>query len=99
MMYFLRGSLPWQNLKANNKKDKYEKIMEKKLNTSIETLCKGFPSEFNTYLAYTRNIRFDEKPDYAYLRTLLKDLFAKSGFETDYVYDWKLIDDKKKTEE
>lgn len=43
MMYFLRGSLPWQNLKANNKKDKYEKIMEKKLNTSIETLCKGFP--------------------------------------------------------
>ena len=35
-MYFLRGSLPWQNLKANNKKEKYERIMEKKLGTSIE---------------------------------------------------------------
>ena len=32
-MYFLRGSLPWQNLKANNKKEKYEKIMEKKVST------------------------------------------------------------------
>jgi len=35
-MYFLRGSLPWQNLKATNKKEKYERIMEKKLGTSIE---------------------------------------------------------------
>lgn len=37
-MYFLRGSLPWQNLKATNKKDKYEKIMEKKLSTPIEVI-------------------------------------------------------------
>lgn len=42
-LYFLRGSLPWQGLRANNKKDKYERIMEKKLSTSLETLCKGFP--------------------------------------------------------
>ena len=34
-MYFLRGILPWQGLKANNKKDKYERIKEKKLATSI----------------------------------------------------------------
>jgi hypothetical protein len=47
-MYFLRGSLPWQNLRANNKKDKYERIMEKKLSTPIEALCKGFPNEFIT---------------------------------------------------
>ncbi len=42
-MYFLRGMLPWQGLKANNKRDKYERIKEKKLNTSIEVLCKGYP--------------------------------------------------------
>lgn len=44
-----------------------------------------------TYLTYVRNLRFDEKPDYSYLRTLLKDLFTKSGFEMDYIYDWNLI--------
>ena len=42
--------------------------MEKKLSTTIESLCKGFPMEFVTYLTYVRNLRFDEKPDYAYLR-------------------------------
>ena len=42
-MYFLRGSLPWQNLKAANKRQKYERISEKKMSTPIEELCKGFP--------------------------------------------------------
>ena len=36
LMYFLRGSLPWQGLKAATKKQKYEKISEKKMATPIE---------------------------------------------------------------
>lgn len=36
MMYFLRGSLPWQGLKAATKRQKYEKISEKKMSTPIE---------------------------------------------------------------
>lgn len=100
ILYFLRGILPWQNLKATNKKDKYEKIMEKKLSTSIESLCKGFPAEFVTYLTYCRNLKFDEKPDYSFLKGLFKELFVKSGFECDYVYDWNILaQEKKKTNE
>jgi len=97
-MYFLRGSLPWQNMKANNKKEKYERIMEKKLGTPIEILCKGFPNEFVTYLSYCRNLKFDDKPDYNYLKNLFKDLFTKSGFENDYQYDWNVLARKKKDE-
>ena len=43
LMYFIRGSLPWQGLKANTKKQKYERIMDRKMSTSTEQLCKGFP--------------------------------------------------------
>lgn len=98
MMYFLRGSLPWQNMRANNKKEKYQKIMEKKLGTPIDILCKGFPSEFVTFLTYCRNLKFEDKPDYNYLRSLLKDLFVKSGYELDYQYDWNILAKKKKEE-
>jgi casein kinase 1, delta len=44
-MYFNRGSLPWQGLKAQTKRQKYERISEKKMSTGVEELCKGFPSK------------------------------------------------------
>ena len=40
LMYFNRTSLPWQGLKAATKKQKYEKISEKKMSTPVEVLCK-----------------------------------------------------------
>mmetsp|Transcript_122964 Transcript_122964/g.226494 ORF Transcript_122964/g.226494 Transcript_122964/m.226494 type:complete len:316 (+) Transcript_122964:91-1038(+) len=91
LMYFNRGSLPWQGLKANGKKEKYEKIMEKKMSTPIEVLCKHFPSEFVTYLNYCRSLRFEDRPDYAYLRRLLKDLFLREGYQYDFVFDWTIL--------
>ena len=91
LMYFLRGSLPWQGLKAATKKQKYEKISEKKMATPTETLCKGFPTEFVVYFQYTRSLRFDDKPDYSYLRKLFRDLFVREGFVWDYVFDWTIL--------
>ncbi|XP_004241866.1 casein kinase 1-like protein 2 [Solanum lycopersicum] len=91
LMYFLRGSLPWQGLKAGNKKQKYERISEKKVSTSIETLCRGYPAEFASYFHYCRSLRFDDKPDYAYLKRIFRDLFIREGFQFDYVFDWTIL--------
>lgn len=91
LMYFNRGSLPWQGLRAATKRQKYERISEKKMSTPIEELCRGFPAEFATYLNYCRTLRFDEKPDYSYLRQLLRNLFHRQGFTYDYVFDWNLL--------
>ncbi|KAH7132831.1 kinase-like domain-containing protein [Dactylonectria macrodidyma] len=88
MLYFCRGSLPWQGLKADTKKQKYDRIMEKKMNTPTEVLCRGFPNEFAIYLNYTRSLRFDDKPDYIYLRKIFRDLFTSEGFQYDYIFDW-----------
>lgn len=87
-VYFLKGSLPWQGLRAQTKKQKYEKILEKKLGCPIEQLCRGYPSEFAAFLHYTRSLRFDDRPDYAYLRKLFRELFVREGYTYDYVFDW-----------
>jgi len=91
LMYFNRGSLPWQGLAANTKKQKYARIMEKKMTTPVETLCKGFPDEFRTYFDYVHGLRFEDKPDYAYLKRLFKDLFFRMGFQVDGVFDWTVL--------
>ena len=90
LMYFLRGQLPWQGLKAATKKQKYDRIMEKKMTTPTDLLCRGFPNEFGIFLNYCRALRFDDKPDYSYLRKLFRDLFIREGYQYDYVFDWSL---------
>jgi len=91
LVYLTRGRLPWQGLNGSGKKGKYEKLKEKKLSIPVEVLCKHYPTEFVTYLNYTRSLRFEDKPDYAYLRRLLKDLFFREGYEYDLVFDWTLL--------
>eukprot|EP01094_Clydonella_sp_ATCC50884_P022380 TRINITY_DN511_c0_g1_i1.p1 TRINITY_DN511_c0_g1~~TRINITY_DN511_c0_g1_i1.p1 ORF type:complete len:369 (-),score=103.97 TRINITY_DN511_c0_g1_i1:66-1172(-) len=91
LLYFCRGTLPWQGLKAQTKKQKYDKISERKLSTPVETLCRDYPVEFSTYLIYTRSLRFADKPDYSYLRRLFRDLFIREGYLYDGVYDWTII--------
>ncbi|XP_022771293.1 casein kinase 1-like protein 6 isoform X3 [Durio zibethinus] len=91
LMYFLRGSLPWQGLKAGTKKQKYDKISEKKVSTPIEVLCKSFPSEFVSYFHYCRSLRFEDKPDYSYLKRLFRDLFIREGYQFDYVFNWTVL--------
>uniref|UniRef100_A0A8C2PU99 non-specific serine/threonine protein kinase n=1 Tax=Cyprinus carpio TaxID=7962 RepID=A0A8C2PU99_CYPCA len=88
IMYFLRGSLPWQGLKADTLKERYQKIGDTKRATPIEVLCESFPEEMATYLRYVRRLDFFEKPDYDYLRKLFTDLFDRNGYVFDYEYDW-----------
>jgi len=91
LMYFNLGTLPWQGLRAGTKRQKYEKISEKKMSTSIEQLCKCYPSEFATYLNYCRALRFDDKPDYSFLRQIFRSLFHRQGYTYDYIFDWNLL--------
>ncbi|TKY52756.1 Casein kinase I isoform delta [Spatholobus suberectus] len=91
LMYFLRGSLPWQGLKAGTKKQKYDKISETKVSTPIEVLCKSYPSEFVSYFHYCRSLRFEDKPDYSYLKRLFRDLFIREGYQFDYIFDWTML--------
>jgi len=87
-MYFLRGSLPWQGLKADTLKERYQKIGDTKRATPIEVLCENFAEEMATYLRYVRRLDFFENPDYDYLRKLFQDLFDRKGYVDDGEFDW-----------
>ena len=99
LMYFLRGDLPWQGLKVRSKEDRYKKILEKKKDTSSEELCKNFPQEFLKYVDYTKNLEYEETPDYDMLRQLFLDVVSNLKEKMDYIYDWTTNSDLQKRKE
>lgn len=46
----------------------------------------------STYIHYCRSLRFEDRPDYGYLRRMFKELLIKEGLEYDFVFDWTFVD-------
>ena len=88
LMYFLRGRLPWQGIPVKNKEERYRAIMEKKVATPAEQLCLGFPEEFANYVNYTRNLEYEQDPDYSFLKSLFVNVLKKDSLIIDCYYDW-----------
>ena len=63
-------------------------VPQQSMPTPSDILCCGFPNELAIFLNYTRALRFDNKPDYPYLRKLFRDLSVREGYQCDYIFDW-----------
>ena len=102
MVYFLRGSLPWQGMVINDPKKKYDKIKQLKYDIKLEDLCAGLPKECIKFIQYARDMKFEDRPDYSYLRHLLRSAAQKNGLVFDNTkFDWivKEREEKEKAEE
>ena len=66
---------------VDNKRINYLKIGQIKKDIPPEVLCENLPTEFKDYIKYVRNLKFDETPNYTYLRNLFVQLMRKQGFE------------------
>lgn len=88
LVYFLKGGLPWQGLKAKNKQERYDQIRDKKIETTIASLCEGLQPEFAEYLKIVKNLKFDEAPDYKLLRDLFKNVMEQKKYSYDWEFDW-----------
>ena len=91
LIYFIRGNLPWQGIKGCPKKEKYDKIMESKMSTPVELICKQLPKEFAGALYYARSLQFEEKPDYSHIRNALYRALDDYMPSYEAAFDWELI--------
>ena len=61
----------------------------------LEDLCKGLPKECITFIQYARDMKFEDRPDYSYLRGLLRKAAKNNGLNFDSSkFDWIIKENK-----
>lgn len=93
LLHFLMGGLPWQGLKARDKRHKHEVIKKYKQTTPVEELCDGCPYEFVCWMKHCRSLEHHQEPNYEYLRTITSELYLREGFPIDNIFDWTDVED------
>jgi serine/threonine protein kinase len=89
LVYLAKGRLPWQGLKHKNKtgdmkKSGMEAISDKKHSTSLKILCDELPECFSQYIKHARDLKFNEKPNYDYLKRLIISSSKKYNIKLKY---------------
>ena len=90
LIYFLRGSLPWQGLELKT----CDLVVESKQASSPHVLCHGLPVQLRILLEYSRSLSFDDKPEYNYLHDLFNAPLLREGFRDDLTFDWDVSEDR-----
>jgi serine/threonine protein kinase len=85
MLYLLRGSLPWQGLRVTGNENKYAVIFEAKKKVELSFICRGLPEEILKFLHYTRELEYEEKPDYDAMIGLMNAVVDNPSQELDKI--------------
>ncbi len=90
LIYMYTGKLPWKGISVNDRerKKKYLEMLLLKKYTSNETVCKNMPKEFLNYYKYCKNLKFEEDPDYEYLRNVFRSILISKQEIYDYKFSW-----------
>ena len=87
LIYFIKGCLPWENVVIKNKEERIQTILDYKKRINDDILCEGLPEEIKLFVSYTKNLKFDEEPDYNYLKNLLKVIINTKNSDKDFYFD------------
>ena len=86
LIFLIKGTLPWDHIKIDNKRSSYLKMSLFKKNILPEILCQNLPYEFVDYINYVRNLNFEDEPNYDYLKSLFQIMLNKQGFEEKKIF-------------
>ena len=88
IIYFFRGNLPWQNLKIKSRQERFNRINYLKKNISYKILCKNLPQELYNFGTYIKHLKFEEDPDYNFLRNCFYSILKKINEKNDNKFSW-----------
>jgi len=88
MLYLLRGNLPWQKVVAKDFNSHNAAIRDLKAGEEMRAVLRDVPAPLAQFYHHSRSLGFEKKPNYGFLRGLLRKLFQSEGFLDDNLYDW-----------
>ena len=94
LVYFLKGTLPWNGLRGLTQIKTFQQILRCKEECVPSKLCAKCPPEFEEYFKLVLSLDFEQEPDYATYRNLFLSRFEKENFIYDREYDWEHIEKK-----
>ena len=86
LIYLIKGYLPWDDVDIKNSEEKIKKILEIKKDICDDLLTEGLPKEIKLFVTYTKKLKFDEKPNYDYLKNILKNLINSKDSEKNFYF-------------
>ena len=96
LIYLFKRKLPWEASFKDLDKSKYFELIYLKETDGCNELFKNIPKEFTEYIKYTKNLKFEENPDYSYLRSLFnKVLFVIDSDYKKLTFSWVCSENKK----
>lgn len=80
--------LSWTRNGVPENTEAHDRLKAEKRKATPEMLCRGLPSEFEEFLAYTRRLAFKECPDYALWMDKFRDLAKEEGYQDVDKFIW-----------
>ena len=88
LLYLMKGSLPWDQINEESEINEILIIYKMKQYMTPEMLFRDLPLQMIQFYKYCKNLEFEQKPDYNFLRGLLLTILNYNGEQNDLHFSW-----------
>ena len=90
LIHLAKNNLPWLKLDKLKLKSFIlnQEVLKMKKSITIQELCKDLPDEFAEYLKYSKELKFEQEPNYNYLKNLFMSILNRNHQKMDFLFFW-----------